>query len=110
MKLSPSAKARERSILNKVIDRSKSAKGGQIGPFNPYQKTMVPVPPYMTTGSPTPSDSTSINYSRRENGDQSAKRAISKIKQFDRAPIAKERANGIVGKINDEKKLKGFNK
>lgn len=110
MQSSPTAKSKERSILNKVIDRSRNGKGGPIGPFNPYQKTMVPVPPYMTTGSPTPSDSTNINYSRKEKNDQAAGRAISKIKQFDRVPIGKERVNGVVGKINDEKKLKGFNK
>jgi hypothetical protein len=71
---------------------------------------MVPVPPYITTGSPTPSDSTTINYARRENGDKSAKRVISKIKQFDRGPIAKDKINRLVGNINDEKKLKEFNK
>jgi hypothetical protein len=110
MQSKPSRVERERAILKKVVDRSKTGKGGIMGPYNPYQKTMVPVPPYMTTLSPTPSDSTNINYSRKEKNDQAAGRAISKYKQFDRAPRAKEKANGMVGKINDEKKLKGFNK
>jgi len=110
MQIKPSKGDRERAILKKVVDRSKTGKSGQIGPFNPYQKTMVPVPPYMTTGSPTPSDSTTINYSRKNNNNQAAGRAISGIKQFDRAPVKKEKANGLVGKINDEKKLKGSNK
>ena len=38
MQSSPTAKSKERSILNKVIDRSRNGKGGPIGPFNPYQK------------------------------------------------------------------------
>ena len=109
MQIQPNEKSRERTILKKVIDRSKS-KGSVMGPFDPYAKTMVPVPPYMTTGSPTPSDSTNVNYSRREDGDRKAKNAVSKIKQFDRGPIAKERVNKLVGTINDEKKLKGSNK
>ncbi len=109
MQVQPNEKTRERQILNKVVTKAKG-KGNMIGAFNPYQKTMVPVPPYMTTGSPTPSDSTSINYSRKGDGDNQAKRAISKIKQFDRGPIAKDRVNKLVGFINDEKKLKGLNK
>lgn len=109
MQVQPNEKTRERQILNKVVTKAKG-KGGVIGAFDPYQKTMVPVPPYITTGSPTPSDSTTINYSRKENGDAQAKKAISKIKQFDRGPIAKDRVNKLVGFINDEKKLKGTGK
>ena len=112
MQFSPSIKSRERTILKGVVNKSKpkSSSGGKMGPFNPYQKTMVPVPPYMTTGSPTPADNTTINYSRREGGDRAAKVALSKIDQIDRAPRHKERANGLVGTINDEKKLRKSNK
>ena len=111
MKTTPSKQAREKSILGKVLNRARPGsrglgKGGVMGPFDPYMKTMVPVPPYMTTGSPTPSDSTSVNYSRKGNGDQKAAQAIGKYAQFDRSPRKKERANGKVGSINDEKDLK----
>jgi hypothetical protein len=107
MHLPPSKKERERQILKGVVDKAKpkTNKGGQMGPFDPYAKTMVPVPPYITTGSPTPSDSTTINYSRKENGDALAKAAVKKYSQFDRSPRHKERANAMVGKINDEKNL-----
>lgn len=112
MQFSPSKKDRERTILKGVVNKAKpkSSRGEQMGPFDPYMKTMVPVPPYITTGSPTPSDNTTINYSRREDGDRKAKSAISKIKQFDRGPIAKDKINKLVGTINDEKKLRKFNK
>jgi hypothetical protein len=115
MKATPSNKQRERSVLSKVLNRARPGshglgKGGIMGPFDPYMKTMVPVPPYMTTGSPTPSDSTSVNYSRKGNGDQKAGQAISKYEQFDRSPRMKERANGKVGKVNDEKNLKTLGK
>jgi hypothetical protein len=112
MQFTPSVKDRERQILKKVVNKStpKNGLGGKIGPFDPYMKTMVPVPPYITTGSPTPSDNTTINYSRRESGDKKAKSALSNIKQFDRKPTEKDRTNKLVGFINDEKQLKKSNK
>ena len=113
MHATPSKARREREILSKVINKSGAGSGGKIGPFDPYQKTMVPVPPYITTGSPTPSDSTSINYSRKENGDAKARAATGEIEQFDRAPVKKDYVNKEVGFIGDEKrlsKLKGYKK
>ena len=105
MQCTSNEKSRERAILHKVINKAKGGKGGPIGAFDPYKKTMVPVPPYMTTGSPTPSDSTTINYSRRENGNNAAKRAISNIKQFDRAPVKQSKIDRYVGKADDNQRL-----
>ena len=111
MEIQPNQKTREKQILNKVLTMAKGkGHGGKMGPFDPYAKTMVPVPPYITTGSPTPSDNTSINYARRLNGDLKAGRAISKISQIDRAPVAKDKTNKWVGKIYDEQNLKKSNK
>ena len=96
---------KKREILNNAVKKA-SGKGSIMGPYDPYRMTMVPVPAYVTTGTPTPAASTSVNYNARTDNNGRAARAISKIDQFDRAPVKKDPTNKYVGTKDDNQKLR----
>jgi hypothetical protein len=94
----------KKDILKNIVKKV-SGQGGPIGPFDPYKKTMVPLPSYITTGTPTPSYSTSINYNAREDNDGKARRAVSNVRKVDETP-KKEKANKYVGTKDDNQRLR----